>query len=206
MQLNGKSGDEIFIADGDSATCDALALAFTAEHFSVSTFMEGASLLIAVRERTPAYVMLDTDMPGLSGLDILKKIDARNYRAPVFVVLERGDVPIVVEAIKNGAFDFIVKPLDAENVVTRVREAIETGAGRGALNAVVDSSRKSPGYEKLTGREREVLAQIASGASNKEVGRLLGISPRTVEVYRARVMENLGVRNAAQLVRVVLSA
>jgi FixJ family two-component response regulator len=150
--------------------------------------------------------MLDTDMPGLSGLDILKKIDARNYRAPVFVVSEREDVPIVVEAIKNGAFDFIVKQFDAENVVSRVREAIETGAGRGVLNAVVDSSRKSPGYEKLTGREREVLAQIASGASNKEVGRLLGISPRTVEVHRARVMEKLGVRSAAQLMHIVLSA
>ncbi|MEM8878774.1 MAG: LuxR C-terminal-related transcriptional regulator, partial [Pseudomonadota bacterium] len=112
------------------------------------------------------------------------------------------DIPTAVAAIKMGAFDFIEKPFDAETVVERVSDALVRRANR-SPDDLVDKS--FPGHETLTPREREVLAQITAGASNKEAGRTLGISPRTIEVHRARIMEKLGARNAADLVRIVLA-
>jgi FixJ family two-component response regulator len=112
---------------------------------------------------------------------------------------------MAVEAIKNGALDFIEKPFRAGDVAARVRDAIEAKARRAAdatSGAITD--RAFPGHDQLTPREREVLSQLAAGASNKEAGRHLGISPRTVEVHRARIMEKAGAKNAADLVRIVL--
>jgi FixJ family two-component response regulator len=144
-------------------------------------------------------------MPGRSGLDILKELNAENYGAPIFIISGQGDIPMAVDAIKNGALDFIEKPLD-DTVVARVREAIaawERRAARTESNGPLKAN--FPGRERLTPRELEVLSLIASGASNKEAGRQLGISPRTIEVHRARIMEKLGAKNAADLVRIVLS-
>jgi FixJ family two-component response regulator len=113
---------------------------------------------------------------------------------------------MAVEAIKNGAFDFIEKPFDSTTVVTRVREAVEAWTRRaGQANGGDALPKAFPGNDLLTSRERDVLGQIASGLSNKEAGRELGISPRTIEVHRARIMEKLGAKNAADLVRIVLS-
>jgi FixJ family two-component response regulator len=145
-------------------------------------------------------------MPGRSGLDILKELNAQHYGAPIFIISGQGDIPMAVDAVKNGALDFIEKPFDADTVVARVREAIEAWARR-SMEKDQDSilAAEFPGHDLLTPREREVLAQIARGASNKEAGRHLGISPRTIEVHRARVMEKLGAKNAADLVRIVMS-
>jgi FixJ family two-component response regulator len=115
---------------------------------------------------------------------------------------------MAVEAIKSGALDFIEKPFDAATVVTRVREAVEAWARRsqrGAGSSGDILSKSFPGHDLLTSRERDVLGQIAAGSSNKQAGRELGISPRTIEVHRARIMEKLGAKNAADLVRIVLS-
>jgi FixJ family two-component response regulator len=113
-----------------------------------------------------------------------------------------GDIPMAVEAIKSGAFDFIEKPFDLDAVVARVRRAIDAWARRGSAGF---QRREFPGHHLLTPREREVLAEIAAGASNKEAGRRLGISPRTIEVHRARIMDKLRAKNAADLVRIVLT-
>jgi len=195
---------EIFIADDDAAVRDALSLVFSLEGFHVSGFEDGNSFLAAARARTPACVIIDVQMPGRSGLEVLKELNAEHYSAPIFMISGRGDIQMAVEAIKSGALDFIEKPLDADMVVTRVRDAIAASASRQSA-ASEALSTKYPGYDLLTPREREVLSQIASGASNKEAGRELGISPRTIEVHRARIMEKLGAKNAADLVRIVLS-
>jgi len=198
--------NEIFIVDDDPAVRDALSVVFTLEGFHVSGFAEGNSFLTAARSRTPACIILDVHMPGRSGLDILKELNAQHYGAPIFIISGQGDIPMAVDAVKNGALDFIEKPFDADTVVVRVREAIEAWARRVADGGQDNMlSSQFPGHELLTPREREVLAQIARGASNKEAGRQLGISPRTIEVHRARVMEKLGAKNAADLVRIVLS-
>ncbi len=196
--------NEIFIVDDDAAVRDALSVVFTLEDYRVTSFGDGSSFLSAAQSTTPACIFLDVHMPGMSGLDILKKLNAQHYAAPIFIISGQADIPMAVDAIKHGALDFIEKPFDANTVVTRVREALEAWTRR-AENGDGINSRSFPGHDLLTPREREVLGQIANGASNKEAGRTLGISPRPIEVHRARTMEKLGAKNAADLVRIVLS-
>jgi len=206
MADDGQAKGEIFIVDDDPSVRDALAAVFTLADYQVTSFGEGASFLAAARSRVPACILLDVQMPGRSGLDILKELNAQDYEAPIFIISGQGDIPMAVDAIKNGALDFIEKPFDAKSVVQRVGEAIAAWERRRDGGMLADIlAIQFPGRELLTPREGEVLAQIASGASNKEAGRVLGISPRTVEVHRARIMEKLGARNAADLVRIVLS-
>lgn len=197
---------EIFVVDDDPAIRDALGVVLGIEGFTVTGFSEGSSFVSAARGRTPACVILDVHMPGRSGLDILKELNAQHYEAPIFIISGQGDIPMAVDAIKHGALDFIEKPFDADTVVGRIREAIAAGPSRAANGDATARVQHFPGLELLTPREREVLNQIASGASNKEAGRELGISPRTIEVHRARIMEKLGARNAADLVRIVLTS
>jgi two-component system response regulator FixJ len=209
QQLNGS---EIFVVDDDETMRDTLSAVFAPEGCRVTCFAEGQSFLIAARARTPACILLDVNMPGRSGLDMLRELDAPHYPAPILIVSGQRDVPTAVSAIKGGALDFIEKPIEAATVVARVREAIlawarrpANGNGHLARNDLAQSSLdRVKGSELLTPREREVLTRIIAGASNKEAGRMLGISPRTIEVHRARIMDKLGARNAADLVRTVL--
>lgn len=200
------SSGEIHIVDDDPAVLDALSMVFTLEGYQVTGFVDCHSFLSAARHHAPSCIILDVQMPDRSGLDILKELNAEHYPAPIFIISGQGDIPMAVDAIKSGALDFFEKPFDADLVVSRVREAIEAWTRRaqgGGLNEQI--AAEFPGHGSLTPREREVLSQIAAGASNKEAGRHLGISPRTIEVHRARIMEKLGARNAADLVRIVLS-
>jgi FixJ family two-component response regulator len=202
MEHNGR---DIYIVDDDVSVRDALAAVFSVGGYRVTRFAEGDSFLAAARVQTPACVLLDVHMPGRSGLDVLRDIDAQRYGAPIFIISAQGDIPMAVEAIRKGAFDFIEKPFDPEVVLTRVCAAVEGFRRRNGGGAAHSRLLRIPCCERLTPRERDVLAQIAGGASNKEAGRHLGISPRTIEVHRARIMEKLGARNTADLVRIVLT-
>jgi two-component system, LuxR family, response regulator FixJ len=193
---------EIFIVDDDPSVRAALTVVLGSEGFEVTCFVDGASFLAAARARTPGCVLIDLHLPGGSGLDVLRKLDAQRYPAPILVISGRGDIPTAIEAIRNGALDFIEKPFDPLTVATRVREAIDAWQNVSRDDSIV--ARDFPGHERLTARERDVLERIARGASNKEASRELGISPRTVEVHRARIMEKLDAKNAADLMRVVL--
>jgi two-component system response regulator FixJ len=196
------NGTEIFVVDDDETVRETLTAVFTPEGCRVTCFAEGRAFLAAARARTPACILLDVNMPGRSGLDVLRELDAPHYPAPVLIVSGQRDVPTAVDAMKGGALDFIEKPFDAEQVLARVREAILVWARRGPGDV---NAPHFPGWDRLTPREREVLKQITGGASNKEAGRQLGISPRTIEVHRARIMDKLGAKNAADLVRIALS-
>src|SRR5262245_33278434 len=198
--------NDLFIVDDDARMREALSVVFTLAGYRVSVFPDAERFIVAARSRAPSCVLLDLHLPDKSGVAVLKEIGAPSYPAPIFIVTGDGDISSAVQAAKNGAFDYLVKPLDARAIVARVGGAITAYAERNGNTA--ESTRSStdfPGRALLTPREREVLAQIAGGASNKEVGRRLGISPRTVEVHRARIMEKIGARNAADLVRIVLS-
>ena len=206
MSMGSPASGEVFIVDDDALVLNALSVVLSRQGYQVTGFAEGASFLAAAKSRTPACVILDVHMPGQSGLDILKELNAQQYPAPIFIISGIGDIPMAVEAIKNGAFDFIEKPFDATTVIMRVREAVEAWSRRAKhSDGEVSLPRVFPGHDLLTSRERDVLGQIASGSSNKQAGRELGISPRTIEVHRARIMEKLGAKNAADLVRIVLS-
>jgi two-component system, LuxR family, response regulator FixJ len=194
--------NEIYIVEDDPSVRAALALVLSGEGFQVTSFDEGEAFLSAARERTPGCVLIDVHLPGCSGLDVLRRLDAQRYPAPVLIISGRGDIPTAIDAIRNGALDFIEKPFDPSAVATRVRDAIDAWANLRRNENLV--ARNFPGHERLTAREHDVLERIASGASNKEAGRDLGISPRTIEVHRARIMEKLAAKNAADLMRIVL--
>jgi two-component system response regulator FixJ len=204
MSQGHLSKEEIFIVDDDAAVRDSLSMVFSLQGYNVLGLSDGASLLSAARQRTPACIILDVHMPGRSGLDILKELNADAYGAPILIISGQGDIAMAVDAIKNGALDFIEKPFDGQGVLRRVREAIDAwrrrqeSAGTSGVRAA-----RFPGRDLLTHREIDVLDQIASGASSKEAGRQLGISFRTVEVHRARIMEKLGAKNAVDLARIV---
>lgn len=189
----------IHIVDDDPAVRDALGVVFRMEGYEVTGFENGDDFLAVAHGNHPSCVILDIHMPGRSGMEILKALDAAHYPSPVFIISGRGDIPTAVSAIKLGAFDFIEKPFDADTVVERVTDALAKRNGGDGARIDLES------FENLTPREREVLQEITNGASNKEAGRSLGISPRTIEVHRARIMEKLDARNAADLVRIVLS-
>jgi FixJ family two-component response regulator len=206
MSQGDLSAGEIFVVDDDPGIRDALTTVLTRDGFQVTNFADGASLLASARARTPLCIILDVHIPGRSGLDILKELNAQDYPAPIFIMSGQGDIPMAVNAIRHGALDFIEKPFRGSEIVARVREAIEAqGRQQSDPNASKSSAFHFPGREPLTRREQDVLTQIVAGASSKEAGRQLGISPRTIEVHRARIMEKLGAKNAADLVRIVFN-
>ena len=204
MKEIGTAPEHIYVVDDDPAVRDALSLVLTLEGFHVSGFAEGNSFLVAVRRRQPQCIILDVHMPGRSGIDILKELRDQHCAVPLFIISGQGDIPMAVDAIKNGAFDFIEKPFNAETLVTRVREAM-AATSRVKAPASSGLAARFPGRDLLTPREYQVLELIANGASNKEAGRQLGISPRTIEVHRSRIMEKLGAKNTVDLVHIVLS-
>ena len=203
----GERSEEILIVDDDATVRDSLSTLFALEGYRVTTFMDGTSFVSAARTRPIACVLLDIYIPGKSGLDILKDLDANSYAAPILIMSAHGNIPIAVEAIKSGAFDFIEKRQDADAIVERVRDAIGAWTRMRELNGNTADplSRAFAGRERLTPRERDVLSQIASAASNKEAAKNLGISQRTVEIHRVHIMQKLGAKNTADLVRIVLT-
>jgi FixJ family two-component response regulator len=198
MAEKAPSRGEIFVVDDDPAVRDTLSMVLSAGGYQVICFADGAALLAIARTRTPACMLLDVHIPGKSGLDILKELQGEDYPAPIFMISGQGDIAMAVSAIKSGALDFIEKPFRGSEIVTRLDEAIENAPSHIA-------TMHFPGREPLTRREREVLEQFTAGASNKEAGRHLGISPRTIEDHRANIMKKLGARNAADLVRIVMT-
>ena len=181
---------------------ETLVLLLKIEGYAAQGFGDGASFLEAIRSTSPACVILDLHLPGDSGLDILRKLAAERVAAPILVISGGADIATAVEAMKFGALDFLEKPFSSDAIIDRVRAAVKVWR---EARAADDGLANFPGRHLLTCREREVLSQVARGASNKEAGRRLGISPRTVEVHRARIMDKLGAKNAADLMRIVLS-
>ncbi len=190
----------VSIVDDDPAIRDALSVVLNMEGYAVKTYATGEEFLSVAEKEIPSCVILDIHMPGRSGVDILAGLKAANYPAPIFIISGQGDIPTAVSAVQKGAVDFIEKPFHAESVIERVAEAIET-----SVHVRKSDMKEFKRSELLTPRERDVVNQISCGASNKEAARALGISSRTVEVHRARIMEKLQVRNAAELVHLVLT-
>ena len=164
------------------------------------THADGANMLAAALEPHGGLVMWRAFVYSES-----VKEDRHKQAYTEFQPLDGTFRPNVLVQVKNGALDFIEKPFDATTVVTRVRVAVVAWSRRASQADGGGLPQIFPGQDLLTSRERDVLGQIAAGSSNKQAGRELGISPRTIEVHRARIMEKLGAKNAADLVRIVLS-
>jgi FixJ family two-component response regulator len=206
MATDAQTG-EVYIVDDDPAVRTTLSAVFTRVGYQVTCFADGAAMVAAARIGTPVCIILDVHIPGKSGLDILKQLNAQDYPVPIFMMSGQGDIAMAVDAIKNGALDFIEKPFRGSDVITRVEAAIDARSRQEEEGDREPESRRFyfPGREPLSRREQDVLGEIVNGASNKEAGRKLGISPRTIEVHRAHLMQKIGARNAADLIRIVMS-
>jgi FixJ family two-component response regulator len=205
MPWNETSKGEIFIVDNDTSMRVTLSKTLEQRGYDVISFADGASLLAHAKARMPLCIFLEVGTSDRSGIDLLKRLRAENCPAPIFVTSATGAISMAVDAVRNGAFDFIVKPFCENEIARRVEAAIEEYSRPAAGHHVSDASLFLPGSQPLTGREREVLARIAVGETNKEAARRLGLSARTIEGYRASIMRKVGARNAAELLRRVFS-
>ena len=197
--------NNVFLVDDDPAMRDSLAMALGIEGYDVESFADAEAMMRSLDTQSPIAIILDVMLPGQSGLAALKTLKARACTAPVMMITGHGDIPMAVEAIKLGARDFIEKPFSVDVLLDQLKSAIKTQEHDKptAPNADFDLSKIGGGILSL--REQQVLREIAAGASSKEAGRILGISPRTIEVHRARIMSRLGARNAADLMRIIFS-
>lgn len=194
----------IHIVDSDLGTCEALSVLFRLEGFQTSFSTDAEDFGIALERRRPDVFVINMQVGPVNGLTLLRQVKATRMGTPVFMLVDSAQVSTAVTAMKLGASDVISKPIDTEYLLTVLRDALRLDVNLGAMQG----GRRSVevrGFSQLTPRERQVLQLITNGQSNKEAGRELGISPRTIEVHRARVMEKLGARNTADLMRIVLT-
>jgi two-component system response regulator FixJ len=201
---NFHSKGEIIVVDDDPMICQAVTATLAPHGYQVVGFADGDSFLEVARRRTPVCVLLELCLPGSSGLDILKEAKSSNFVAPILMISARGSIPIAVEALKNGAVDFVQKPFTPEVLLDAVQRAIEDCSPQQKEQLVAKiRARQFPGHELLTPRQIEVLLQIVLGASSKEAARKLGLSFRTVETHRAHIMGKLHAKNSVDLIRIV---
>jgi two-component system response regulator FixJ len=191
----------VIVVDDDAAVRDSLQAMLEAEGFAVELFADARAFLDGYRPLADACLLIDVRMPGVDGIELLGKLATRPSAPPVIIITGHGDVPMAVEAMKLGAVDFIEKPFAAATIVGSIRDAL-AAAGRGTATG----REMAPRLARLTEREREVLEQLVIGHSNKAIARELGISPRTVEIHRARVMEKMQADSLSHLVRLALAA
>jgi len=194
----------VHVIDDDDAVRESLAFLLATARIAVKTYDSAAAFLGASPPIAGGCVITDVRMPGISGIELLQRLRERNVGVPVIVITGHGDVPLAVEAMKLGAADFFEKPFDDEALLAAVRSA---------LLQLADSSKRDAEQADIHGklatlsnREREVLEGLVSGHPNKTIAYDLGISPRTVEVYRANVMTKMNAASLSELVRMALTA
>jgi FixJ family two-component response regulator len=194
---------DIALIDDDEAILDALRHYLGRQNVRTSGFKIAKDFLVALDDRAPFdCVVSDVRMPGMSGLDLVQHLNRRSYARPIILITGHGDVDMAVGAIKNGAFDFIEKPFDEARLLTSIRHAVRKR--REGETATADLRELQARFTALSARQRQVMELVVSGLSSKEIGIKLNISPRTVENHRAWVMERIGARNLADLIRLAM--
>jgi two-component system, LuxR family, response regulator FixJ len=195
----------IFIVDDDEAVRDSLELLLRSSGFETIVAYASARDFLAQAVPMPGEcLLLDVRMPDMDGLELQEELNRRGIKLPVIIMTGHGDVPIAVRAMKAGAMDFIEKPFSDELLVDCVRRAQRQAEETRREGAEVDDVRRR--LQILTPREREVLQGMIAGQPNKLIAHALGISPRTVEIHRARVMDKMAARSLSALVRMALAA
>jgi len=192
----------VHVVDDDEAIRDSLALLLGAAGFSVATYPSAEAFLITAPQG-PGCLVIDVRMPGMGGLELQEELIRRGRRIPVIVVTGHAEVPLAVKAMKAGAVDFVEKPFDEQTIVASIRRAFDLGLEVAREEA--EGSQIGRRLAQLTPREREVLDALVAGKPNKIIAYELSISPRTVEIHRARVMEKMAARTLSDLVRMALS-
>lgn len=193
----------VMIIDDDEAVRESLQWLISSVGIEVETFPDAQAFLADVAMPQEGCIVIDVRMPGMSGLDLQKELHARKVKIPIIIVTGHGDVQMAVRAMREGAYDFIEKPFNDQQLLESVQHAV--GASKKKAERQIGLAEAQKSLESLTPREREVLDLITVGKANKQVAFELGISEKTVEAHRAKVMEKMAVRTLAELVRKVLS-
>jgi FixJ family two-component response regulator len=196
------NGLKVFIIDDDSEVSDALSALLQAEGFAVATYSSGSEFLESFDPTQQGCIILDINLPQISGLDLQPILAERGIDLPIIFLTGFGDVPKATAGLKAGAVDFLEKPVDAEVLINAVQQALEISVQRSGEKARQQEVEAL--YSHLTPREKEIIVLLARGYSAKQVGRALGISHRTAEIHRARIMEKLGVQSLADLVALAI--
>jgi FixJ family two-component response regulator len=192
----------VYMVDDDAAVLDSLRLLLSSAGLTTTGFTSAQEFLEQYDPRQAGCLVLDVRMPGMTGLELQQSLNLRGATIPVIFITGHGDVPMAVEAMQHGAFDFLQKPFREHLLIERIQCALEQDrAGREELTQL---ERIRQRLDSLTPREREVLDLVTAGRPNKIMVVELGVSQRTVELHRARVMEKMGASSLAQLVRMVM--
>ncbi|PWB95595.1 response regulator transcription factor [Methylosinus sporium] len=190
----------VHIVDDDAAVRDSLKLLLKTEDFDVRAHASARDFLASVGRGEGGCVVTDVRMPEISGLELLAEIEARGLDLPVIVITAHADVTLAVQAMKAGAVDLLEKPFDDESLLDSVRHALGGRGGAGGLGSEAAAARDR--LASLTSREREVLVGVLDGRPNKIIAHELGISVRTVEVHRARLMVKMRAKSLSELARI----
>lgn len=192
----------VALVDDDEAVLDALSLYLGVKGILVGRYCTAREFLESLSTRGFDCVVSDVRMPGMDGLALYRELASRHSRAPVILITGHGDIDLAVTAIKEGVYDFIQKPFDEE----RLLKAIETAAASAQRQNVDDDclGELSSRVARLSDRQREVMERAVQGLTNKEIASAMGIGTRTVESYRAWVMERVGAKNLAELIKIAM--
>jgi len=196
--------ETVFIVDDDEGVREGLGLLLETMGQSYELYSSGIEFLEAYDASKSGCLVLDIRMPRMSGLDLQEKLNEKESLLPIIFITGHGDIRMAVTAMRRGALDFIRKPFREQDLLNRINEAMDYGAGK--RKSMVERQQLLDKIAALSRREREVFHRVAEGEANKAIALDLGISARTVEVHRSQVMKKMGVQTLAQLVRVKIEA
>jgi two-component system, LuxR family, response regulator FixJ len=202
LQKESKRKPVVYIVDDDDGMRRALTVLITTVGYQPIAFAKPGEFLAKYDASQPACLVLDVRMPEMSGLEVQQHLNRAGSMLPVILISGHGDIPMAVQAMKDGAFDFLQKPFRDQELLDRINGALKLDAqNRESVDRLADLKARE---ESLTPREREVLALVVDGKANKVIAIDLGLSERTVEIHRANVMEKMGARSVAHLVKMHL--
>jgi len=194
----------VHVVDDERAMRESLAFLLESAGIKTHTYESGPQLLRAAGALAPGCIVTDVRMPEMNGLELVRALKSQDVAHPVIVITGHGDIPLAVEAMREGVVDFIEKPFDDELILAAIRKALQREDVVSGQRA--EAARIKATFEKLSARERDVLAGLVAGKANKVIAYDLTISPRTVEIYRANVMTKTGAASLSELVRMAMLA
>lgn len=194
----------VHIVDDDAAVRDSIAFSLGTADLQTRTYESAIALLAALPEIAPGCIVTDVRMPDMNGIELVRRLKQLHAPHPVIMITGHADVPLAIEAMKAGVVDFLEKPFEDEALLDAVRRALELHAESEHQDASLVAVQRR--LDTLSAREREVLEGLVAGRANKVIAYDLGISPRTVEVYRANVMTKMEARSLSELVRMTVLA
>ncbi|MDZ7657643.1 MAG: response regulator [Sulfurimicrobium sp.] len=193
----------VFVVDDDEAMRDSIQLLLESVHLNARTFSCVLDFMKCFDQTLEGCLLLDVRMPGMNGMELLEMLKSGGVDLPVVMITGHGDVPMAVRALKFGAFDFIQKPFNAQELLDRVQAALEQDRKNSRRNSEIAQHRAL--FQALTDREMEVVDLVVAGNSSKMIAKALGISPKTVDIHRANIMRKLNIRSVAEMVQLRLT-